>query len=782
MVFQVRRKNDPLRASECARSQLPNSILQHINVYIKTSRKITSTITTTSKTSIMSESSHTVEDLEQKILDLKKIAVAKKRQGDIESAKESLIQSKRLQLQLDQTRANECTANTPPQSPQDKEEDVESESHGVDDFESKSDGDLLDEFHDLDQNDDQPLSAGCPVFSLEEMIDLEMMTEFSTGGLPIPSFSDYQTKIEDCKKSALTFKQQGKTQDALNQLRFMKQLQTVQNSLEALLGSNSTLNLCEEESKEEKDLLQELFMGYKEGESSNVEHSSLDADDLLQMDLAEIKDALALGMKVPSIESMRRQVDQSKALALGLKQSGDLVGAKAALIKSKTLAQHATAIEILIAQTYTVAEDGKIESTSNAIQVKDLEELLDMDERQNLVATKTPPAMAKPRSSEELRQEAIRLRDEKKTIEATAVLKLYKEALAREAMEAELQQQKEMIQKLQNEVNVAKMQLNRFGFYLQLCDTAGGTQQMEAWRQYADICAKTAELVTKKGSKAVTIETGQTTGRLERLRWLPEDLTEIIENATDPLEERVEISVLDISELHANKVLQARLQNSTADWIHVDAHVSIQLPLTESETEKAVELIFRSTPIAVSTLLARGNNDYEIKGEKSGCNNPLENELYMDDHVDCRFDDRQYVTLARGDSKFAKNVLRRMERRKITITISCHSVMNPSKPNNAKKWFGLTKKTESQSDELLEPLNIGKVVLETRSLLDHNCIVGAFHLLGNGKRHAGGIVRLCIRTGVPFDGSRRREQQYDTGLDCLSVYSAAMKLAIAVSC
>lgn len=733
----------------------------------------------------MSEASTLVEeDLERQILELQKAAVAKKREGDIESAKHLLLQSKQLRVQLDNaaasrtnTSANTSSASVPLHGEQNKEnekdtEDVEDHQGDKEEDDLPVEEDLLKELtvNTPEQSKDQSSLTGTPGFSLEEMTDIEMMTEFATGGLPTPSLQDYRKKIDECKQSAITFKHKGKTQDALERLRLMKQLQAVHSALGTILGEDNPSSVhaprLDEETTEEKELLKELLGERGDAEPPDFESNSrLDPEDLLQMDVDEIKDAIELGMKLPSVESITVQADQQKALALRLKQSGDLDGAKAALLKSKTWTQKASTIQHLMQQAKEEAQESVLSkiSTSHEIQEVDLERLLLADESAKLAKKQSDSepllTTTKVKSSEELRQEAIRLRDEKKTAEATAALKLYKEALAREAGENERRQQDEIVARLQNEILVAKVQQNRFFFYQQLCDMDSGRQQIQAWCQYAEICRKMAQRIKTLGSKSVTITTE--TDRKETLRLLPEDLTDTIHAATDPTEQRIEVSILqlDISELTTNKVYQDRIRQGTAQSIRYDVHVSIQVPLAESEIDHPINLVFRSSPTPV-------NSD-------SGEPNRI------------KFDGRQYVTLVRGESKFAKLILRRLERRKITILVDCHFFETSSHRNKRSAWFG--GKMTLEHDESKEPLNLGKVVLETRTLLDHGCIVGTFPLLGTGKRHVGGTVDLCIRTGVSFTINRLPDgvstmpttSTRTSRLQSLPEYAGALKFSLA---
>jgi hypothetical protein len=790
-----------------------------------------------------------VEELQRQILECKKLALARKREGDIESAKQALLQSKRLQLQLDEatntntdikastavgvtgteTAAGARIAETQPQIPAEpsktaEEDDAGTNDSGKDDGEGDDDSQLLQQLDDGEHISNE--STNNPAaFSLAEMMDLEMIREFALGGFPIPSLEEYQATLETCRRSALLFKQKNKTKEALQQMRCLKQLQTVYKALEPIVGGGEAgaalmgHHDLSDETEEEKALLRELLLADENGQTGSGKFdgddnimggsTSLELDDLIEMDLSEIQDAMTLGMQLPPIESLQKQVNDQKNLAFQLKQSGDLDGAKAALVKFKRWSQHASAIEQLIEHANKTGDPdnaGAKVVSPNDIREEDLEKLL-LASDEKTTSSITTQASSKPKppaqkSSEELRQEAIRLRDEKKLAEATAVLKLYKHALARESEQAEIKERQELVQKLQTEMDSALTQQDRFYFYQRLANTAVGSQQVQAWYRYADLCSKVTALVQTKGSKAVTIATeGKADGQAPAagsLRLLPDDLKAIIRKATSPTEERVECCILDAMELHTNKAFQTLGQNSKLsknlpDWIQLETHISIHLPLNETETDKPIDLYFYSKPIERQTFwdsVHDKDNQSLVPVEQWSKRGRIAFATSKDG-VDANDPEgsSQYLTLARGDSKFAKTLVRRMGSRKIVIAVHCHAhpgpLTNQQGSSKLKGWFGGGKLKQDPNKDNMEPLNLGKVVLETKELLEQT-IVGEYPLLGNGKRQVGGKLRLCIRTGVPFD-----EDLVDAAenMDCsvgsealqseeLPLYSGALKFSV----
>ena len=826
----------PPRFGSCTAFEIPFDHDDHILPIFDPSQvphETTTTTITTTQTNI-STMSEDVEELERQILEFKKLAVARKREGDIENAKQALLQAKRLQLQLDAapittitTARNEVEASAPADAgthakdadalPEEQEQEGDASSHNAEDDHLLDQLENGDDANDADEYD-VDMTGTTTSFSLAEMMDVEMMTAFASGGLTAPSLDEYQTKMDECKQSALTFKQQGKTEDALQQMRCFKQLQVVYKALEPMVGSIDDAGTTQmgsfdqQDTEEDKALLRELMMdddienrngtSDTDADDSGEVEASLEFEDLIHMDVSEVRDAVAIGMKLPPLEKLQQQVEAQRGLAIRCKQAGDLEGAKAALAKFKTWSQHMEAIEPLMqgaSKTDPSLQDENDDSNTSAHEIRDedLEKLLISEEKKTTSAPAAekpaPPDKIKPKSSEELRQEAIRLRDEKKITEAAAVLKLYKEAVAREAQEEELRLRKETIERLQVEIHKAQEQQHRFTLFQRLIDADSGTQQIEAWRQYADRCSKVAKLLEAKETKAITVTiAGQNDGNAPAgtLRRMPEeDLAQIIQSATDPSEARVEISILDFMELHKNKSFQTKFmpknKNKAAalpEWLQLEAHVSIQLPLSESESDKPIDLHFRSPPFELSKFLETVKGG-KTQGPVNECEGRIDfwSEAAVSDPSASAHDGLQYVTLARGDSKLAKSVIRRMERRKINIALYCHPHANPSPKSGFKAWFkgGSSKK---ENKDAPPPVHLGKIILETKDLLDHGCIVGELDLLGNAKKLVGGKVRLCIRTGVPFDGSAivapLPKETNEAPLEVLPAYTEALKFSV----
>lgn len=723
--------------------------------------------------------------LQQQMVALQQQALQHKRNGDIEAAKQALLESKRVKVQFEQVEAERKKQATEASKQMEKVGEAavpgEPSNDQIDEEEGPEDN-LLDQQLGQEENENNSSHDSASLldqergtsFSLQEMIDLEMIREFAQGGLPTPTLDDYLQKIQACKKAALHHKQQGQTQQALKHLKCMKQLEVVHQALQGLLGTGGGDGdpiLADDagDTEEDKALLRELLMDETNQEEADltVDPSSsvatrLEMNDLMQMDLSEIQDAMTIGMEVPSLEEIQTQVQQQKQLAVQCKAKGDLEGAKQALQTFKIWSQKYTQIEQVLQTQASMAapdsDDQDVRSNSE-IREEDLERLLQDDEK----TTTSTPGKTKPthspaskrnvKSSEELRQEAIRLRDKNKIAEATQVLKQYKLALSREQEEAKQQERQERLAELAQEIQLSKVQQSQYKIWQDLVDENSGQQQQQAWWRYSDLCKKVMEVIETRGTTdvvSITRPDKSEPAPVGSLRSMPEDATGVVARAIDPTEERVELTVVDLLEMDQNKFLATAVKG--LDWIQLEIHVCIQLPFSETETEKPMDIYFQSKPFQLSPFLQGADESdhwnpkgrVEVTTSSTGTSADPSTEAPKS----------HYLSLERGESKFAKTLVRRMDRRKITLSVQCHASEDPSLTEAKRKsWFGGKKK--AVTDEVpKEALQLGKVVLETKFLLSEcPCLLSDLPLLGNGKRSVGGRLRFCFRTGTSFGTS-----------------------------
>jgi hypothetical protein len=641
-------------------------------------------------------------------------------------------------------------------------DDVHDDNNNEDDNDDAKDE--LKELMLLDQDgngdsDDGPIEVS---YTIDDMADQEMMTEFRLGGMPTPSQEEYQAKILECKRSALAFKQAGNTGRAMQELQKSKTLEQVRIALshmneglglrinEDVDGWIETLN------DEESEMLGE-FLNKKPNttvgggsSSNNLEHVLEELSGFME-DPALLMDAINMGMTVPSVEEVQTQVQEHKRIAMEHKQAGDIERAKAALIQSKKFAAHSFKLELIFQQMRV------LQRQQNGLPLEQLEALAEDAERGMATRTtatkaqkKEPPQKAAPsiKSSQQLREEAIRLRDEKKIAEAAQVLKLYKEAVKREQDAADLRRRQEAVQELQNEMELAKEQIHIFEFYQRFVDP--DTQQIANWNQYMANCAKVAKVIQLKGVE--TIQMDRKAGSLMCVKPLVAveehdfnamvtDLVEFGSNS-DPTDERLEIAILNVQNVEDNAHVKKAVREQKRDKITpfpttIRVEVTVQFPPNEVDTEKSIELMYQSSTIKDPT------ND-------GGC----EAGAGESPPTSYEFNEPQYAALPRGNSPYGKMVRKRIERkRKIQLSVFQVAIPPPKKGGG---WFWSSSKQQGDND-LPSPLLLGKVVLELQSLMNKTCLVaGKFPLVnGSGTKALGGTIQLGVRTGVRYASSEQ---------------------------
>ena len=676
---------------------------------------------------------------------------------------------------------NLSPTGTPANSQQVVEDPVEEhpmdDSHNADgdDGDEEDEGDLqaLMQLGDNNNHDDDDMDVDILLtqveFSMEEMIDQDMMTEFKNGGMPVPSEADYQAKILDAKKAALAFKKAGDTTRAVQELHKAKQLDAVRVALSQIANVDGFetehammehLNLNAEES----ELLGEVLNPASAAAASSVpSESNMDSDnnnnnnntDRLENILEDLAgfmedvtlfmDAVDMGMEVPSVDEIRAKAEEHKQSALDHKNAGNLEGAKASLLKFKQFTAHAAKLEICLEQM----QQKKGKGTNREVKMEDLEALLDAEDqpKQVVQAKKEKAAGPKPKSSDELKQEAIRFRDQKMIKEAGEALKLYKEALQREQHEAEVQRRQQIVNDIRNEIAFAERQVQILEFYEHFVDAEA--QQVASWKEYIARCSNVSKVVLAKGSDAIKIVRKE--GSLMCVKPIGEEAEEMDVNdmitgllgasssgSADPPDERLEIAIMGVRKIDENTYLQKLVKQQKRDnlphhpaIIRVDAHVQFP-PNDPTTTADSIDLVFEPSADPLKKLQLPDGGD---GGE----------EPQLPSY--CAIEQSQYIHLERGDTTYGKAIRRRMERNK-KIHISVHQV--PVAPKKG-GWF-FNKKKKGDEDKLPPPTLLGKVVVELHGLLTRNCAAaGEFPLMnGSGTKALGGTVRLVVRTGLPL--------------------------------
>jgi len=733
-----------------------------------------------------------IDDL-QDPTDLKKLAVVLKNKGDVEGAKQALLKAKQI-LSAGGDASTESQAPPPSQPTQappplqddnnnneENDDDADDDHLNLEDVSDADDEDLKElqeeESSDIGSDDDIDIdNLNEPItFTIEEMVDLEMMMEFNSGGLPVPSMEDYDASILEQKKKALAYKQAGNTSQAIAVLKVVKRLQATKEGL-----SQTSEGLGLQIHDDDDQWLEEL--GYVDSEEVGNflnPDTTLNLDDLDGMDPSMLQDALEMGMEIPSIEDIMTKSQEKKQIAIECKQRQDIEGAKVALVESKKLKLQAEKLQDMLNMINSKDDDGP------SIDMHDLEALLDNNNSKAATTSKpksskpapaavpsaaaAPPPEKKKKTAAELKEEVLKLKAAKKMKEATEVFKLYKQTLIEESNAKEWNKCQEMIQHIQSEIDIATEEQRYYDFYSRFVDASLGQEQLQYWYKYQKQCQHIIHLLTvRKSSKIVSISRQSSTSMRV---ILTDDIVQFINkvnNNSSSDDSRLQVSVLHVNGLEENKPLQRILHKQEKERKNTAAatskkgggektttttlpsppkpcirvHINIHLPPNEHETDKSIDFTFEPSS---------NNSDDPDPGEVLDGSSNNESSSASSQKLQYKFDTTtgdDYVDLPRGDSKYAKSIIRRMERKRIQVSVFYVPPMQVKKP---KGWFGRRGSSSSEdSGSNTEPVLLGKVYLELKDLLQQNCIVGDYPLATGSGRLAGGTIRLGFKTGVPF--------------------------------
>jgi hypothetical protein len=318
---------------------------------------------------------------------------------------------------------------------------------------------------------------------------------------------------------------------------------------------------------------------------------------------------------------------------------------------------------------------------------------------------------------QEYKEQAVHFKREGKLAEAAAALRLYKQVLAMETRAKAAEQRKEYTRKMQQEAHFAAQQARMFSFYERFVDKELGRAQVVAWQDYGRQCAAAA-------SNAENTEDKLEPGNLERktasnLKEIRETDLSFIGKTCDPAEERIEVCPLEGIDFQTNKHLRDVLgiAKDFKGEFDIPAGGSIrvvataQLPASMEYPDDNVQLEY----VPVSQAEGR----------------------YI-------FGGSQYLNAERGSTRFAKLLVRRIGRKRITFDVFHVSV---------KKGIF----SRSSEENLL-----GTAVVELKDLLRTNVIAGDFPLFDVTRRHElGGFLRIAIRTSSPFvqEESKKSEEE-----------------------
>jgi hypothetical protein len=610
--------------------------------------------------------------------------------------------------------------------------------------------------HDMDK--DPP--SGPVAFTLEEMMDADMMTEFATMGMDVPSVEDYSAKILECKKQALANKQQNNIPQATQWLRKSKQLEAVQTALQNINGGDATNEMDEDAwmnslNAEDTSLLQELFAsadelpefdGDMDGDDDTLPQSeqTLSVDELMAMSDSDVMDFIEMmgRSSLPTLDELNDMAVQHQKAAVGHKQSGLLDNAKKSLVEFKKAKHQAERLGILFRRLD--AKESGAPTEQSEMTFNDLEAMVNGGDQQMRPkpqpTPKAPPPLSNPwlsMSSAEIKQEVIRLKNAKQVKEATELLQILKQVIQKEKDKAEATKCQQMTETLQVQLDVCQAQLKLWQLYEWFVNPVRGKEQSKMWSGYQNVIGRAIEDVKTKGSSAVTIACLPKDIEPTLFTLNGDDLQGLVESgphteASPPnLDGDIEVSVLGLVDMHRNsKLVKAwkkhsrtskDIEEATCPRVWIDTKV--QLPLNPNDATQPVHLAFRPT----CSKLKGSEFEYEFNPESKHS--------------------QQRLKLPMKDSKEAKTLKRRLE----TKTVQCSVYMSPQQeqPVETKKtsWFfgsRTTKEEELEDHSENKGVLIGKVTVELHPLLLRSCIIGDFPLSVNNQE-IGGVVRVVIR-------------------------------------
>ena len=663
---------------------------------------------------------------DKKILELKRKALACKREGDIESAKTYLRQAKQLEQSAaatdGSTKEDESpaepnaptqalTSNPPDKEDHNREEDIEEEQDTprYEDPVNKA----------IDEANLEELEHKDVRFTDKELIDYEAMQDMrDIMSEHFPTEAFYQERIVANKRAALEKKQANDIPAAKQRLMTAKQLEKAH----TVLFKNAQTNNKDEDDGEDYSLLDELFAGDNTRPQNDDDNDGffeqlfgksatvLELDDLDDMDAALLKDMMDAGMQVPSVEDVLQSAEERKMAAVAFKKDGNLEAAKAALLESKRFMSKANQLSSLL------------QAIANGVSQDDDPELALGDMLKADVEQKRPPTSqeAAPTKkllfSAEYREQAVQQKQLGNKDAAIAALRLYKEALAVEEKAKSAAQKKEWILELQKEAVLASEQAGRFVYYSRFVDKEVGSKMIANWRLYAQTCLSYAKGLDTGVGSSVTLPIQR---RIDEngLHIISDCALTFVGTSCDPRESRIETSILELINLQNNKRLReqhglmAATDPGGLDFAMPDAGsirvvVTIHLPSNVEVADDSVQTL---------TFTANSLRD--------------DNKTYV-------FGQSQYIHAERGFSRFAKQFVRRLARRRCVAVEVFYS-----RTIAMKGMFSTSSKTE----EIL----LGSAGLELTALQEKNCIAIDLPLL-EARREVGGSVRLAIRSGSPF--------------------------------
>jgi hypothetical protein len=629
-------------------------------------------------------------------------------------------------------------------------------------------------------------------FTDEEMMDEDTMMEFQACGMDVPSQEAYQQRILVFKHKALACKKKNDVKAATAELFKAKQLQKVMKFLDTI---NSSLAIDSEEGMasaerwinnvtvEERELLGELFddvnsnsaridaLHSDEGRKEDIQQITW--QDLESLDESDVKEFLGI-VELPSIQDLTKMAEDSQKEALQYKQNGNIEMAKIKLIDSKKIKLQGVRLECIYKE---MNESSKSPDYSN-FDDQEIERLLLGEGDTKNTRKEKPKISSNPwlqKTAAEIKEEVLRLKDEKKVTEAMEMVNHYKQILRKEREEKETANREEMVTMIQKEIELCQLQLQLYSFYIVFVDSTsslGSSQQMILWKKYMARCHNAISIIEKKGSNAI-VTSHVKVPNLIIIHNNENSIARMVEKGTIPnsLNGRLEVSILELLHLHENKnilKLLKKRQKESKDS-EIDATLSDSAAFSELQQQLQVD---------VKVHLPPGDDASEMITKEDAPQSttltflPLPSSTQKLDiqRLDCWCSKSpQYVALPRGESTRATQMIRRIARKRVEVHLIHNQNLTNIQKRKSSSWLWKSFPDESNGDVKRESTHLGKIVLELKELLSRNCMAaGDFPLVVNTKA-VGGMIRLCIRTDAPLNKSRL--EKIDDGVIRTQLYS-----------
>jgi len=493
---------------------------------------------------------------------------------------------------------------------------------------------------------------------------------------------------------------------------------------------------------------------------------TLTPEELETMGDADILDFVEMmgQSSLPTVEQLREQAEQHQKQALEYKQAGNLDMAKSSLLDSKRSKAQAERMVLIYERIAASSDAGSSSSRPAAkeVSLEDLEALVNAttSTRNNVKAkesnTQKPqppqdPWMSKP--SAEIKQEVIRLKNNKDVKEATRLLQIFKQVLQKEQQIAEAEKCQKLLATIQKRLDVCETQIRLWQFYMWFVDPKLGSQQYKEWTEFAGYCETAMREIKTNGSNTVTMSARPDDDATSKLFLLQNDVVELVERGTNAAaaiktadnsssspEEKfaLEVAVMGIFNMHQNEKLNKLLGkkvketgDTRSDYcpnLRIDAKV--HLPLNPDNPSQPVHLDFSPTSSYKS------GESYQYTFEPSH---------------ECS---RRQLDLPEKDSKQAKTLLRRFETKTLQFSVYyTHRQYETKREATKTSWFfGRTTQTDVELESSSEKdILLGKTSIELRQLLSRKCIAGDFPLTAVNAKDIGGTIRVSIRTTAILD-------------------------------